>query len=64
MQNRNSSIGNRNHGEPRPIGEILAELMACYEHRFPTAGIAVAQTTAVMEDQSCLSYRAELANVS
>jgi hypothetical protein len=64
MENHFFSLGNRNDGQPRPIGEILAELMAAYEHRFPSASIAVAQTTAVMEDQSCLFYPAELANVS
>ena len=64
MENRISRIGNRHDDEPRRIGEILMELMACYEDRFPTASIAVVQTPAVREDQSCSFYPAELANVS
>jgi hypothetical protein len=64
MENRISSIGNRHDGKPRRIGEILAELMAFYEDRFSTVSIAVVQTPGVMEDQTCLFYPAELANVS
>jgi hypothetical protein len=64
MENRISSIENRHDGEPRRIGEILAELMTWYEDRFPTTSIAVVQTPAVTEDQSCLFYPAELASVS
>jgi hypothetical protein len=64
MENRVSSIENRRGGEPQRIGEVLAELMAQYERRFPVARIAVMQTPNVMEDQSCLFYPAELASVS
>ncbi len=64
MENCISSISNRHDGKPRRIGEILMELMACYEDRFPTASIAVVQTPRLMEDQSCLFYPAELASVS
>ena len=49
-------------GEPHPIGEILTELLAQYQVRFPDAGIAVVKTPAAptglfMEDQTC-SYSA------
>ena len=64
MQNRITSIENRRTGEPQRIGEILAELLGQYQRRFPAASIAVVQTPALMEDQSCLFYPAELANVS
>ena len=64
MENRIPSIEDRRGGEPQRIGEILAELMTRYERRFPAASIAVAQTPAVMEDQSCSYYPAELASVS
>ena len=64
MQNRITSIENRRGGEPQRIGEILAELMAQYQRRFPAASIAVVQTPAVMESRTCSSYPAELANVS
>ncbi len=50
--------------EPQRIGDILAELFARYENRFPVANIAIVQTPAVTEDQSCLFYPAELASVS
>ena len=64
MENRIPSIEDRRSGEPQRIGDILAELFARYENRFPAAGIAVTQTPAVMEDQSCSFYPAELASVS
>jgi hypothetical protein len=65
MQNRISNVDNRRGGEPQHIGEILTELFAQYQDRFPSARIAVVQTPAVTEDQSsCLFYPAELANVS
>lgn len=64
MQNRTSNTENRRGGEPQPIGEILAELLAQYEDRFPAADISVVQTPAVKEDQSCSFYPAELVNVS
>ena len=65
MDNHIPSIEDRRSGEPQRIGDILAELMARYENRFPAARTAVAhQTPAVMEDQSCLFYPAELASVS
>ena len=64
MQNRNRNIEDRRGGQPRPIGEILAELLARYEDRFPAARIAVVETPAVREEHQCLSCRAELASVS
>lgn len=64
MENRISNIENRRGGEPQRIGEIVAELMAQYERRFPAARIAVVQIPTVMEGQSCLFYPAELASVS
>ncbi len=64
MENRIPNNEDRRGGEPQRIGDILAELMARYENRFPAARIAVAQAPAVMEDQSCLFYPAELASVS
>ena len=33
-------------GEPRPVGEILEELLAQYEARFPNIHITVVETTA------------------
>jgi hypothetical protein len=64
MENRVSTIKNRRGGEPQRIGDILAELLARYEDRCPAARIAVVQAPAVMEDQSCSFYPAELASVS
>ena len=64
MENRISNFEDRRGGEPQRIGGILAELMARYENRFPAAKIDVLQTPAVMEEQSCLFYPAELASVS
>ena len=66
MEKRISSNENRHRGggEPQRIGDILAELMARYESRFPVPKIAVVQAPVVMEDQSCLFYPAELASVS
>ena len=66
MENQTPSLKDRRGGEPQRIGDILPELMTRYgyERRFPAAGIAVAQTPTVMEDQSCSFYPAELASVS
>ena len=64
MENRVISIDNRRGGEPKRIGEILAELMAQYQRHFLTTSIAVVQTPVVMEGQSCSFYPAELASVS
>ena len=64
MRNRMRNIENRRGGEPQRIGDILAELFAQYENRFPAASIAVTQTPTVMEDQSCSFYPAELVSVS
>ena len=64
MQNRIRNIENRRGGEPQRIGEILAELLARYEGRFPLARFAVVETPAVTEGQSCLSCPAELVSVS
>jgi len=62
MENRIFSYDNqRIGGEPQRIGDILAELMSRYENRFQAASIV--QTPSIMEDQSCLYYPAELANV-
>ena len=38
--------GNDRDRGPRPIGEVLAELLAHYEQRFPGVRIAVVQTPA------------------
>ncbi len=51
MENRISQYDNeeredRPHGEPQPIGTILAELLAQYQVRFPEVRIAVVETTA------------------
>ena len=64
MENRIPNIEERRGDEPQRIGDILAELFARYENRIPAASIAVAQSPAVTEDQSCLFYPAELASVS
>ena len=64
MESRILSMEDQRGGEPQRIGDILAELFARYENRFPTAQIAVSQTPVVMEDQSCSFYPAELASVS
>ena len=49
MQNRISHIAespeNRD-AEPQPIGEILEELLAQYERRFPNIHIVVVETAA------------------
>jgi hypothetical protein len=36
----------KNHREPQPIGEILSELMAQYQARFPAVHIRVVETPA------------------
>ena len=64
MQNRIRNTENRRGGGPQPVGEILAELLAQYERRFPAANVAVVQTPQVMEDASCSFCPAELASVS
>jgi hypothetical protein len=33
-------------GEPQPVGEILEELLAQYESRFPGIRLAIVETTA------------------
>jgi hypothetical protein len=38
--------GNDRDRDPRPIGEVLTELLARYEQRFPGVRIAVVQTPA------------------
>ncbi len=45
MENRiaNMSLEERRCGEPKRISDILAELLARYESRFPPAKIAVVQ---------------------
>ena len=62
MQNRITRVENQRGGEPQRIGDILAELMV--QCRVPTVSIVAVQAPTVMEDQSCLFYPAELANVS
>ena len=64
MQDRSTNIDKGRGGQPQPIGQILAELLARYEARFPEAGIAAVQTPTVMEDQPCSCYPAEMASVS
>ena len=64
MQNRITRFQERRGGEPQPISEILAELLARYQSRFPGVGIAVVQTPAIMEDQSCSFYPAATASAS
>jgi hypothetical protein len=64
MQNCSSNTENWPVGEPHRIGEILAELLAQYQGRFPAARIAVVETPTVTEDQSCSYYPAELVSVS
>ena len=64
MQNRITRFQERRGGEPQRIGEILANLLAQYQDRFPGVRIAVVQTPAVMEDQSCLFYPAATASAS
>jgi hypothetical protein len=64
MQNRITRFQERRDSEPQPIGEILAELLARYQSRFSDVRIAVVQTPAVMEDQSCLFCPAATASPS
>ena len=64
MQNRTNTNEDRRGDEPQRIGDILGELLAQYQIRFPAARVAVVQPPAVTEDQSCLFYPAELASVS
>jgi hypothetical protein len=64
MENRVTSIESRRGGQPQRIGEILAELLARYEGRFPAAKVAGIETPAVMEDASCLFYPARTMSVS
>ena len=49
MQNRISDTGERRDtrdDEPQPVGDILHELLAQYERRFPDIHITVVETTA------------------
>ena len=49
MQNRISDISDkrdRQNDEPQPVGEILHELFALYERRFPDIHITVVEATA------------------
>ena len=64
MQNRIARVENQRGGEPQRIGDILAELMVQCERRVPAVSIVAVQAPTVMEDQSCLSYPAELVSVS
>ena len=50
MENRISQIVNEERKDrqgPQPIGEILQELLAQYQVRFPEVRIAVVETPAV-----------------
>lgn len=52
MENRISQFERKeskqeDHQGPQPIGEILAELLAQYQARFPEVRIAVIETPAV-----------------
>ena len=38
--------GDERDGEPQPVGEILEELLAQYEARFPNTRIVVVETAA------------------
>ena len=64
MQNRITKVEDRRGGEPQRIGDVLVELLAQYEDRFPAARTAALETPTVTEDQSCSFCRAELASVS
>jgi hypothetical protein len=49
MQNRitdTSEKWDRRHDEPQPVGEILHELLALYEQRYPNIQIMVVETNA------------------
>jgi hypothetical protein len=49
MQNRITDIieiQDGRHEEPQPLGEILEELLAQYERRFPGIHVTVVETTA------------------
>jgi hypothetical protein len=51
MENRITHLVSKNRnpenpGEPKPIGAILAELLAQYQVRFPDARIAIVETSA------------------
>jgi hypothetical protein len=49
MQNRITDFAERRgsrNDEPQPVGEILEELLAQYERRFPDIHITIVQTTA------------------
>jgi hypothetical protein len=49
MQNRITDIIERRDtrsDEPQPVGEILEELLAQYEQRFPDIHITIVETTA------------------
>jgi hypothetical protein len=56
MQNRITRFQERRGNEPQPISEVLTELLAHYETRFPGARIAVIKTPGFTEDQTCLFY--------
>jgi hypothetical protein len=64
MKNRITRFEERRGDGPQPIGEILAELLARYEARFPRTRIAVIETPGVMEDSSCLFYPGATASAS
>jgi hypothetical protein len=44
IENRNQELDNRQ--QPQSIGQVLAELLAQYQARFPEARIAIVETSA------------------
>jgi hypothetical protein len=64
MKNRISQYEEPRGNGPQPIGEVLTELLARYEARFPDTRIAVIETPGVMEDQTCLFYPGASASAS
>ena len=48
MENLISTMEDERGGEPRRIGDILAELMVRYEGRFPAVKIAIVPAASVM----------------
>ncbi|MGA2618868.1 MAG: hypothetical protein ABSF26_14760 [Thermoguttaceae bacterium] len=61
MLEGNTHVEDRRGGPPQQIGDILAELLARYQSRFPSPQI---EPPVVMEDQSCLFCPAEMASAS
>ena len=64
MAKRIINLEDRGGGQPQHIADVLADLFVQYEGCLPPARAETIETPAVMEDQSCLFYPAELASVS